>query len=66
MLRRVLLLLTTAVFVAGASAQENRPAMPVTSAATAAPVRTELRGDASITDLADKSRNRRRGFSGRR
>lgn len=54
MLRRVSLLLAIAGFVAGPSAEENRPAMPVTPDATAAPVRTDVRGVWKVTELASR------------
>ena len=55
MLRRVSPLLAIAVFVVGASAQENRPAMPVTPDATATSVRTDVRGVWKVTELASRA-----------
>ena len=54
MLRRVSLVLTIAVSVAGASAQE-RPAPPVTPNATAARVRIDVRGVWKVTELASRA-----------
>ena len=54
-MRSVSLLLAIAVFVAGASAQQNRPATPVTPDAAAAPVRTGLRGVWKVTEVASRA-----------
>ena len=52
---RISLLLAVGVFVAGASAQENRAARPVNPAATAASVRTDVRGVWKVTELASRA-----------
>jgi hypothetical protein len=55
MLRRVAVVLAVALFAAGASAQEIRPAKPLAPEATAAMARADVRGVWRVIELASRA-----------